>query len=371
MSGEERDGGITKSWSPASSLNFFRVHPPPSCHKMPSISRPSSIAGLLLTLLLLLVPLVPAQGEWQRFAPIGQGAIYENGVASVGTDVYIVGGISFDTNNTVQSVNTVQVYDTVANAWTLANGLPLPINHPNVASVDGRLYVLGGILGSFMATASSWPAVANAWSYDPWNDTWTALADLPGPKASAAVGVYNSSVYLAGGMTYQAVTVADALTSVWSYDTASDAWRTDYPDLPEGRQHVGGAVVGHTLYVVGGRTLNRTLVRDTVFALDLDDVGAGWQTRSPLPTARGGLACAALDGRIYCAGGENPDLGGYGVYEQTEAYDVATDTWEELAPMALPRHGTGAAAVGGKVYIPGGGVITATNPVRILDAFVP
>ena len=41
-----------------------------------------------------------------------------------------------------------------------------------------------------------------------------------------------------------------------------------------------------------------------------------------------------------------------------EAYDPATDTWEELAPLPTPRHGFGAATIGESVYLPAGAPVT-------------
>jgi hypothetical protein len=40
-----------------------------------------------------------------------------------------------------------------------------------------------------------------------------------------------------------------------------------------------------------------------------------------MPTARAAMACAYLDGRIYCAGGETPQL-----FSVNEVYHIATDT---------------------------------------------
>jgi hypothetical protein len=52
-----------------------------------------------------------------------------------------------------------------------------------------------------------------------------------------------------------------------------------------------------------------------------------------------------------------------------EAYDTVDDTWTSLTPMEVPRHGTGAVALGGRIWIPGGGVKTAMAPVGIFDSF--
>ena len=48
-----------------------------------------------------------------------------------------------------------------------------------------------------------------------------------------------------------------------------------------------------------------------------------------MPTARSELAAAALDGRIYVAGG----IAQWGTTAAFEAYDPATDRWEELPPL--------------------------------------
>jgi len=45
------------------------------------------------------------------------------------------------------------------------------------------------------------------------------------------------------------------------------------------------------------------------------------------------------------------------VFAQNEAYDLAADRWEAYAPMATPRHGLGAVAIGDWIYVAGGGPV--------------
>ena len=45
---------------------------------------------------------------------------------------------------------------------------------------------------------------------------------------------------------------------------------------------------------------------------------------------------------------------GSAVFTNIEAYDPASDSWQALPPMLLPRHGFGAAASEGAIYLPGG-----------------
>ena len=60
-----------------------------------------------------------------------------------------------------------------------------------------------------------------------------------------------------------------------------------------------------------------------------------------------------LDGKLYAVGGFNGDDGNL---SSVERYDPAVGAWEAVAPMALARFGAGVAALEGKLYAVGGGV---------------
>ncbi|MFN3610355.1 MAG: kelch repeat-containing protein [Hyphomonas sp.] len=78
-----------------------------------------------------------------------------------------------------------------------------------------------------------------------------------------------------------------------------------------------------------------------------------WRTAAPMPQAQGGLAAAALGGKLYAFGGEFFDNGG-GVYREAWVYDPASDAWAAIAPMPHPRHGLGAVTVESAIYVIGG-----------------
>ncbi len=316
------------------------------------------------------VPADPHYGRgWQELPDIKSGPRQEHGVAALGGKVYVLGGIVPRAGGGVTTVDRVEVFDTRTGRWSEAAPLPVPMNHPNVAVVDGRIYVLGALAGG-----ASWEATGASFVYDPKKDRWSPLPPVPREMArgSAAMGVKGRTVYLAGGMrtlTPGPGGLQDTVDSVSSYDVHTGRWRELAP-LPQARDHVGGAVVGSTFYVLGGRDRGQVHVRDTVYALDLRT--GQWSERAPMPTARGGLAASAVGGKIYTFGGEgNPAPGSDGVFAETEVYDVARDRWQRLAPMPVPRHGTAAATVGDTVYIPGGGTAEGGAPVAVNDAYRP
>lgn len=91
--------------------------------------------------------------------------------------------------------------------------------------------------------------------------------------------------------------------------------------------------------------------------------GDTWVKKADMPTARGGLACSAANGRIYAMGGENSGT----LFATVEEYDPGTDTWAKRADMrstnpANPIRRTGLATgeVNGRIYAIGGIIFTQT-----------
>lgn len=154
-------------------------------------------------------------------------------------------------------------------------------------------------------------------------------------RGASAVGVHGSTVYVAGGMTVleaHAVNgIENSLVFVSSYNTETGTWSA-LPDLPEPRQHVGGAVVGSIFYVIGGRENGIEQYHNTTYALDLSNP-TGWKTMAPMPTACGSLACSALGTKSFCFGGEGSPENWQKIFNETQAYDTTKDTWEDLEVM--------------------------------------
>lgn len=308
--------------------------------------------------------------SWSRNSLIGQGPRQEHSVVGLGTNVYIMGGVHYDSQSQIETINEVEFFDTVSDQWHIAAPLPIPMNHGNAASLDGKIYVLGSLSGG-----REWQAQPGTFVYEPLNDTWTNLTSMPSDiaRGSSAVGVYGSKIFLAGGMTLLQAYEGGHQNSnamVSSYDTATDTWETDYPPLPEPRQHVGFSTVGSIFYVIAGRENGIYQCSNTLFSLDMKNP-THWASLAPMPTARGSLSCAPIAHKIYCFGGEGNRDSPYQIFNETQVYDTRTDSWETLEPMEVPRHGTGAAAVGNAIYIPGGGVTAAFYPSGINDKFVP
>lgn len=90
-----------------------------------------------------------------------------------------------------------------------------------------------------------------------------------------------------------------------------------------------------------------------------------------MPTPRGGAAGAVAEGRLYVVRGEGNPAAASGVFAEVEAYDPETDRWTSLPPMSTPRHGTGAAALLGQIYVPGGATQQGFGAVATHERLTP
>jgi N-acetylneuraminic acid mutarotase len=105
-------------------------------------------------------------------------------------------------------------------------------------------------------------------------------------------------------------------------------------------------------------------------------VGNIWVEKAPMPTARGGLGVAVVNGKIYAIGGSTAQVSWStglpvtgGVVGTNEEYDTATNatnTWTTKAPMPTPRAYFATAVYQNKIYCIGGSTAVSANPDEAL-----
>jgi N-acetylneuraminic acid mutarotase len=316
-------------------------------------------------------------GSWHNLAPIANAPRKEHGAVAISeTTVALIAGV-IPNGTFPEPTDVLQLYDIPSDTWRTAAPVPRPVTHPNIAAFEGKIYLLGAL---FLVNRTTWRAVADCWVYDPAKNAWEELEAMPAGegRGSSATDILGDTIYVAGGMTFLGPREGPhgTVDTVSAFNTTTGKW-TMLPAaarvMPGLRNHGGGAIIDRTFYVVGGRDQSQSKPYDDVFALNLDDMESGWVTKKgKMPTARSGLAVAAVNKKIYTFGGQgNPVNGTEGIFNQTEVYDTVTDSWMKLGPMRLPRHGTCAVPVGGKIYIPGGGISDGANSTDTLDVFTP
>jgi N-acetylneuraminic acid mutarotase len=294
-------------------------------------------------------------GRWAAAPALAAGPRQETGVAVIEGRIYVVGGL--EGSRTI--VTEVEALDTASMTWETVSSLPAPMHHPNVAAVEGRLYVLGSLGRDDFAENGE------VWEYDATTRTWTRRTPMPQgtQRGASGVAVVGSKIYVAGGLRG-----LQAVNDFSAYDTTNDTWET-LPSVPTSRDHLVAGAIGGRVYVIGGR--NGGLEVHTGRVDIFDPATGSWSRGSPMPTSRAGSAAAVLDDRIYVFGGEGNAALSTGVFDDVESYDPATDSWSIHVPMPTPRHGSGAAALMGRIYVLGGANKDGFASLDTVQTFTP
>jgi N-acetylneuraminic acid mutarotase len=277
-------------------------------------------------------------GEWQTLAPM-PSARQELSTAVLNGKIYVIAG--FDSNGV--STDTVDVYNAATNSWASAQPIPIQNNHNNAAVAAGKLYTFGGLSNA-------------AFLYDPVLNAWSPVAPMNFQHGgTAAVGVINEKIYVAGG-----AGGGMQQTEVEVYDPVANTW-TNLAPMSVPRNHTGGGVINGKLYVVGGRDST-----DAATALEVyDPQSNAWTTLASMPTARSGIAVGVVKGELYVFGGEIPSL-----HAEVEVYNPGSNSWRRLTDMPTPRHGIWASVIGNRIYLPGGGSQQGFGATNVNEVFV-
>lgn len=172
---------------------------------------------------------------------------------------------------------------------------------------------------------------------------WRSLRPAPNQRTEVAAAAAGGKIYVAGGFVPPGRTVA----IVEVYDIASDSYFRA-PDLPLAVNHAMAASLGDDVYVFGGYTGETGLSLPTARSFVLKE--GAWEELPPMPEVRAAGGAAAVDGKIYVAGGVGRD----GLADNTLVYDPARRTWSEAAGMPTPREHLGVATDGRRVFAVGG-----------------
>lgn len=233
-------------------------------------------------------------------------------------------------------------------AWRTAAPAPTKRTEVAVGALAGKIYVVGGFakpgLGNAMRLAIT-PALE---VYDPSTDKWTSKAPMPVGLHHAGLGMIGGRLYVIGGYRQSGLSAWQPVATVYAYDPATDTW-TERAPMPTARGALAVAAHDGKLYAIGGSDGDANSAAVAVY----DPVNNAWASRARLPTPRDHLAAAIAAGKVYAIGGRRN-----GDYRRnlliTEAYDPATGRWTRVADLPTARSGIAASEVGGKIYVFGG-----------------
>ena len=260
-------------------------------------SRSAAFAVALVALALAMAPAAHAQGKWRAGTPIPQGANEVIG-AEIDGQVLVYGGQDHGNN----AMGIFWKFDPAKSEWSKLPSNPVPVHHGASASIGHKFYVFGGFRLPDTGKAGWYPE-NKAWMFDLDTQKWSALPPMPYVDGKLyAIGGRVGSCY-SGGWS----------SNVWmneAYDIATNTWATRAP-MPTARSGTGIAALDGKIYVLGGEgwvdDFGGVFRANEVY----DPNTNTWSRAARMITPRHGFAVAQVGKTIYAVSGVN-NAGGAG-----------------------------------------------------------
>lgn len=250
---------------------------------------------------------------------------------SIGTDIYIAGGIKSNFDRT----NVVEMFDTVLGTWSTKANMPTIRARAAGFSIGNNGYCVGGIDAN--GTVLNINEV-----YDSTTNSWSTKTSYPMPIISSGVATETLG-YIIGGETNNNVLTG----SGYSYNPTSNAWTEIIAKPTLTRGHTL-ATDGNVIYAIGGIDNNKnTLGINEAYTISSNT----WSQKDTLAVPRSYLASFVQSGMIYAVGGLNSSW--YSV-DTNEKYDIANNEWITDMPMNYKRSSLNALVSGTRGFAIGG-----------------
>lgn len=236
-----------------------------------------------------------------------------------------------------------QVYDPPGNPtaghWRFEHDAPDASPEAGAATVGGYVYLVGG--------QEREGTEASVFRFDPRTGEYRREPDAPVAIDHPVVVAHDGEVILASGY----IDGSEPTNRIWAYSPRSRKWR-ELPSMRIARGAAAGAVVGDRLYIAGGTTAfgNENEPINSLEIYDFDD--RRWLPGPAMPTARHHFGAAAIDGRLFFAGGRQPS---HMALATLEEFNPEHERWRRLPSIPIGVGSPAVTAADGLVIVTGGG----------------
>ncbi|XP_078351589.1 kelch-like protein 3 [Oculina patagonica] len=224
------------------------------------------------------------------------------------------------------------------NMWCqLADMLFEHQNHAATQYKD-KIFVFGGqpvgpgqsrITEYYMSLTNSWGSLQ--------------MADFVYEDRYSSLSVLNGCMYASGCETGM----------VYAYFPEKNDW--DILDgLSSSRWGACGFTDGKYLYIIGGTPMNTYKISGTVTTERFDPSGNSWEEVAAMNEARHDAFGAAMNGKLYIAGGQQKKGQICTVLCSCEVYNPLTNEWQLIPSLNVPRHAASMVCFKGELYVLGG-----------------
>jgi hypothetical protein len=227
-------------------------------------------------------------GSWTTARPIPE-PIDHAAAASLDGYLYVAGG-------SVEKLVTNKFwrYDPADDSWAVLPPLPVPRYGATMQAEDGKLYLIGG-------TSSHGHDERGIEVYDPATASWSIIENaLSVEREASATAAFGDKIALVGGRDRE----QHNLPACDFWDPAHGSWAA-CSSLRLARSSFGLAAVGDRLMAIGGLNL---LTGATTQTIEISGPGArGWMEGRWMPAPRQGMSIAVLGHSVWVIGGSNWD----------------------------------------------------------------
>ncbi|CAN8071149.1 unnamed protein product [Agarophyton chilense] len=308
-----------------------------------------------------------AKAVWQTVKINGRlpSARHEACFVMVKGKAYLIGG---------RGVKPVDIFNPATNTWTKGPSPPVELHHMQCVPIGNEVWIPSAWTGGYPFERN----VDKIYIYNTKANSWYTRPGLPPHRrrGSAAAVWANGKIYVIAGNRGGHGSHATTLGWVDYYDLGAKKWVLNLPNLPDPRDHTGGALVRwNKICIAGGRNggVNNffTATKASTYCFNLNGNGRGqWQNmNAPIPAQRAGSAygtnCA---GHMMIAGGELNDA-----FSRVDIFDGWS--WTTTASMNQKRHGSGLAVSNcacGKIFIASGSGGRGGGPeLKTTEVYLP
>jgi len=262
---------------------------------------------------------------------------HEAGGVALNGKLYVLGG---------RGNRKVSVYDPVKNKWSQKAAAPIVLNHFQPVAYNNKIWVVGAFTGTYPNETS----VADIYSYAPGSNRWAKEGKIPQHRRRGSTGavVRGGYIYIIGGNTNGHKPGAKPWFD--RYNPTTGAWQV-LSDAPNARDHITVSTSANKLVAVAGRqTAYPNVFSNTVAATNIYDFSTQrWSTGKPIPTQRAGAMTVAAGDEVVVIGGETGSSDN--AKATVESYNVASNTWRQLASLKIGRHSGAAAVLNNEIHV--------------------
>jgi N-acetylneuraminic acid mutarotase len=266
--------------------------------------------------------------------------------------IYVFGGYTQNAGNDT-ILDSVEIYDLIANTSTEAAALPHPLYNASAIHLVDKVYVVGG--------RDSSNVLSTIYEYNIEQNNWTALIDMPSPRYQTRSATINGNIIILGGHD----DTANASTpnkDILELNVTAKTWETIGRVLSD-KAGYSIAVDKGQIYFIGGDSGN-TVARFDYFSKT-------WFPKSSMSTQASQAAATQHGNDVYLVGGQgrtDPSASN-ATLASVEKYEPSTDSWTFVENAPVARAGASAVSYKKNIFVIGGMESgQATTRVDIYDS---